>query len=54
MKRAVSILLMVVIIIMCVNVSAQTDVKVTLDGNEVYLKELQANVKRVKNAFQMQ
>ena len=39
MKRAVSILLMVVIIIMCVNVSAQTDVKVTLDGNEVYFPD---------------
>ena len=39
MKRAVSILLMVVIIIMCVNVSAQTDVKVTLDGNEIYFPD---------------
>lgn len=37
MKRAVSILLMVVIMTMCVNVLAQTDVKVTLDGNEIYL-----------------
>jgi len=35
MKKTVSILLMVVIMTMCVNVSAQTDVKVTLDGNEV-------------------
>ena len=39
MKKAISILLMVVIIIMCVNVSAQTDVKVTLDGNEVYFPD---------------
>ena len=39
MKRAVSILLMVVIMTMCVNVSAQTDVKVTLDGNEVYFPD---------------
>ena len=39
MKRAVSILLMVAIMTMCVNVSAQTDVKVTLDGNEVYFPD---------------
>ena len=39
MKRAVSILLMVVIMTMCMNVSAQTDVKVTLDGNEVYFPD---------------
>ena len=39
MKRAVSILLMVVIMTMCVNVSAQTDVKVTLDGNEIYFPD---------------
>ena len=39
MKRAVSILLMVVIMTMCLNVSAQTDVKVTLDGNEVYFPD---------------
>ncbi|MBR5613982.1 MAG: copper amine oxidase N-terminal domain-containing protein [Clostridia bacterium] len=35
MKRVVSILLMVVIMAMCVSVSAQSDVKVTLDGNEI-------------------
>ena len=39
MKRAVSILLMVVFMTMCVNVSAQTDVKVTLDGNEIYFPD---------------
>ena len=39
MKKTVSILLMVVIMTMCVNVSAQTDVKVTLDGNEVYFPD---------------
>ena len=39
MKRAVSILLIVVIMTMCVNVSAQTDVKVTLDGNEIYFPD---------------
>lgn len=39
MKRAVSILLMVVIMTMCVNVLAQTDVKVTLDGNEIYFPD---------------
>jgi len=39
MKRAVSILLMVVIMTMCMNVSAQTEVKVTLDGNEVYFPD---------------
>ena len=39
MKRAVSILLMVVIMTMCVNVSAQTDVKVTLDGDEIYFPD---------------
>ncbi|MBQ4517623.1 MAG: copper amine oxidase N-terminal domain-containing protein [Clostridia bacterium] len=35
MKRAVSILLMVVIISMCTNSSAHMEVKVTLDGNEI-------------------
>lgn len=35
MKKAVSILLMVVMMAMCVSVSAQIDVKVTLDGNEI-------------------
>ena len=35
MKRAVSILLMLVIISMCTNISAHMEVKVTLDGNEI-------------------
>ncbi len=35
MKRAVSILLMVVMMTMCMSVSAQSNVKVTLDGNEI-------------------
>jgi len=39
MKRAVSILLMVVIMAMCVNVSAQTEVKVTFDGNEIFFPD---------------
>ncbi len=39
MKKAVSILLMVVMMAMCVNVSAQTNVKVTLDGNEIYFPD---------------
>ena len=36
MKKIVSILLMVVIISMCTNISAHMEVKVTLDGNEIY------------------
>lgn len=39
MKRTVSILLMVVIMAMCANVSAQSNVKVTLDGNEIYFPD---------------
>ena len=39
MKRAVSILLIVVMMAMCVNVSAQMDVKVTLDGNEIFFPD---------------
>ena len=39
MKRAVSILLMVVIISMCTNISAHMEVKVTLDGNEIYFPD---------------
>ena len=39
MKRAVSILLMVVIISMCTNKSAHMEVKVTLDGNEIYFPD---------------
>lgn len=35
MKRAVSILLMVVMMAMCMSVSAQSNVKVTLDGNKI-------------------
>ena len=40
MKRAVSILLMVVIMAMCVCVSAQSNVRVTLDGNEIYFPDV--------------
>ena len=36
MKKTVSILLMVVIMASCICVNAQSDVKVTLDGNEIY------------------
>ena len=39
MKRVVSILLMVVIISMCTNISAHMEVKVTLDGNEIYFPD---------------
>ena len=39
MKRAVSILLMVVIISMCTNISAYMEVKVTLAGNEIYFPD---------------
>lgn len=39
MKKTVSILLLVVMMVMCMNVSAQTEVKVTLDGNEVYFPD---------------
>ena len=39
MKRAVSIFLMVVIISMCTNISAHMEVKVTLDGNEIYFPD---------------
>lgn len=39
MKKAVSILLMVVIMAMCVSVSAQSNVSVTLDGNEIYFPD---------------
>ena len=39
MKKAVSILLIVVMMAMCVNVSAQMDVKVTLDGNEIFFPD---------------
>ena len=39
MKKAVSILLIVVMMTMCVNVSAQMDVKVTLDGNEIFFPD---------------
>ena len=41
MKRAVSILLMVVIMAMCVCVSAQSNVRVTLDGNEIFFPDTQ-------------
>ena len=39
MKKTVSILLLVVMMVMCMNVSAQTEVKVTLDGNEIYFPD---------------
>lgn len=39
MKKTVSILLMVVIMAMCVSVSAQSNVSVTLDGNEIYFPD---------------
>lgn len=39
MKKIVSILLMVVIISMCTNISAHMEVKVTLDGNEIYFPD---------------
>ena len=41
MKRAVSILLMVVMMAMCMGVSAQSDVKVTLDVNEIFFPDAQ-------------
>ena len=39
MKKTVSILLMVVIMAMCVSVSAQNDIRVTLDGNEIFFPD---------------
>ena len=39
MKKTVSILLMVVIMAMCVSVSAQSNVSVTLDGNEIFFPD---------------
>ncbi len=39
MKKLVSILLTVVIMAMCVGVTAQNNVKVTLDGNEIYFPD---------------
>ena len=39
MKKIVSILLMVVIISMCTNISAHMEVKVTLNGNEIYFPD---------------
>lgn len=39
MKKTVSILLMVVIMAMCVSVYAQSNVSVTLDGNEIYFPD---------------
>ena len=41
MKKAISILLMVVMMAMCMGVSAQSDVKVTLDGNEIFFLDAQ-------------
>lgn len=40
MKKTVSILLMIVMLAMCANVSAQTDVKATLDGNEIFFPDV--------------
>lgn len=39
MKKTVSIILMVVIMTSCICVNAQSDVKVILDGNEVYFPD---------------
>ena len=39
MKKTVRILLMVVMMTMCVSVSAQSNVKVTLDGNEIFFPD---------------
>lgn len=39
MKKTVSILLMVVIMASCICVNAHSDVKVTLDGNEIYFPD---------------
>ena len=41
MKKVISILLMVVMMAMCMGVSAQSDVKVTLDGNEIFFLDAQ-------------
>ena len=41
MKKATSIILMVVIMAMCVCVSAQSNVRVTLDGNEIFFPDTQ-------------
>ena len=40
MKKTVSILLMVVIMASCICVNAQSDVKVTLDGNEILFPDV--------------
>ena len=40
MKKTVSILLMVVIMAMCVSVSAQDEIRVTLDGNEILFPDV--------------
>ena len=40
MKKTVSILLMVVIMAMCASVSAQSDVKIILDGNEILFPDV--------------
>ena len=41
MKKATSIILMVVMMAMCVGVSAHSNVKVTLDGNEIFFPDAQ-------------
>jgi len=40
MKKTVSIILMVVIMASCICVNAKSDIKVTLDGNEVYFPDV--------------
>ncbi len=39
MKKTVSILLLILIMTMCVRVSAQSNVRVTLDGNDIYFPD---------------
>ena len=39
MKKTVSILLMMIIISICTNISAHMEVKVTLDGNEIFFPD---------------
>ena len=41
MKKVISILLIVVMMAICMGVSAQSDVKVTLDGNEIFFPDAQ-------------
>ena len=41
MKKVISILLMILIMTSCICVSAQSKVKVTLDGNEILFPDVQ-------------